>query len=379
MAATISINTDAWNSEEIFTSGQSYFSSLFLAIQQAQRSIWIETYILRDDPVGAGIVELLEQAAAKGLDVRLMIDGIGSQEWIAARLHTRKAPRFPLRVYNAVNAWKVLKMLGLLHWRSFWIEFRRSSRRTHRKLVIIDRELAYVGSMNLCAEPVESIQGGRAWRDTAARVKGPGLELLCSTFERVWGGQRIKFNRAEEHWTRIIRDNATARQRFRNHRKLLRELRQAKRRVWVTAAYFVPVRSFRRELRAAARRNVDVRVIVPGVSDVFFLPWVSRQFFGRLLRSGVRIFEFQNRMIHAKTIIIDDSAWIGSSNLNGRSLYWDMELDVRVSRSESLARLSSQFEEDQQQSVEFRGDRIGRWLGIPRLIGRFLLKFSRHI
>lgn len=366
-----------WAEEEIFVSGDVFFESLFRRIAQARKRVWIESYILRHDAVGVKLLDLLAQAAGRGVSVRLHIDAIGSQEWLSRRLSAYADAPFEIRVFNAPRFSKLWD--GLKRFNRFTLRraFARMNRRNHRKLAIIDDNDAYLGSMNMCAEPVERIYGASAWRDTGVRVRGEGVLLLAASFDEVWQRQaRVRTRRGEERLALIL-DKSTWLRRMRAHRALLRELRRARSRVLITTAYFVPERRLRARLRRAAERGVRVEIIVPGKSDVFFLPWVSRLFFKRLMDSGVRVFEFQERMIHAKTLLFDDKALVGSSNLNNRSLYWDLEVDVWLTKPESIEMLVRQFELDKLNAVECTPESLKSRLSLSRFAGLILLRLSR--
>lgn len=375
----VSLSDARWSSEEVFVSGEHYFASLFLAIQRSEQRVWLESYILKEDPVGQKALALLEEAAKRGVDARLHIDGFGSQDWIRKHLGKYDDASFMLRIYNPVHAKYAVRSLFKFDFGEFWRQIRRVNRRNHRKLAIIDSSAAYVSSMNLCAEPIETVHGQSAWREAGVRVQGSAVQTLAESFERVWTGRVLRSIGKLRATSPIIRDNSTLRGRFRGYRLFLREIVCAQRRILITSAYFVPVRGVRRYLRRAAQRGVDVRILVPAKSDVFFLPWVSRHFFKKFLDAGVKVFEYQHRMVHAKTTVIDDTAWVGSSNLNGRSVFWDLELDVRIQTPASVRILVDQFEIDLQHSAKYEPVALGPWFGIPRLIGYVLLRLSRHI
>jgi cardiolipin synthase len=147
----------------------------------------------------------------------------------------------------------------------------------------------------------------------------------------------------------------------------------AQRRIWIETAYFVPDGSLVRALRAAAEGGVDVRIVVPAVSDIFFIPWVTSAFHVGLLRAGVRIFEYTGSMMHAKTMLIDDWGLVGSSNLNHRSLFHDLEADVVLASEEASCSLEQQFERDCSGSREVALDTWHERSWIERALGRLLL------
>jgi cardiolipin synthase len=147
----------------------------------------------------------------------------------------------------------------------------------------------------------------------------------------------------------------------------------AERRIWIANAYFVPDGSLVRALRVAAEAGVDVRVVVPAVSDIFFMPWVTSAFHVGLLRAGVKIFEYTGGMMHAKTMLIDDWGLVGSSNLNHRSLLHDLEADVVVDSSGACSSLEGQFKSDCENARQVTLDTWTERPWLERTIGRMLL------
>jgi cardiolipin synthase len=165
------------------------------------------------------------------------------------------------------------------------------------------------------------------------------------------------------------------RERRENYLDLLLRISRAQHKIWITNAYFVPDGSLLRALSAAAMGGIDVRIIVPGFSDVVFMPWIASAFHLGLLRAGVRIFEYRRSILHAKTLVVDTWGLVGSSNLNHRSLLHDLEIDVEVVTDEGRAALERHFSEDLESSVEVT---LATWHNRPwieRTIGRMLLAF----
>jgi cardiolipin synthase len=149
----------------------------------------------------------------------------------------------------------------------------------------------------------------------------------------------------------------------------------ANRRIWITTPYFVPPPKMLHLLRKMAWSGVDVRLIVPKKSDIWFMTWVSRAFYFSMLRAGVRVFEYEPRVLHAKTMIVDDWFLVGSANFNHRSFLHDLEVEVRVAESSSRAVLVSQFEIDQAFSSEVLPTTWARRMFIPRIVGWFFTRF----
>lgn len=362
-----------WDTEELFVSGQEFFDALIASINAASTAVWLETYIFKDDPIGERVFRALDAAAQRGVDVRLLVDGVGSQDWIRRKLPQYSKSALAVKIFRPIPLALLWRLLQRLRFSAVVRLFGRVNRRTHRKLALIDGKKAFVGSLNICAEPVESVFGNKAWQETAVAVTGRAVICLIEAFEETWHVRRELITR---RYSALVRDNRTLMQRLRNHRRLLRELEDARKRIYITTAYFIPERRLRRLLRRAARKGLDVRIIVPASSDVFFLPWVSRIFYTKLKDAGVHVLEFQSSMIHSKTMIIDNTAWIGSSNLNSRSLYWDRELDVRVLKVASVEGLLQQFGRDQANAKPYEPGVFGNY-ALTRLLGLLLMRLAK--
>ncbi len=371
-----------WDSSRVFHSGDEFFTALEAALDAAQGRLDFESYIFATDRIGQRILAALARAAARGVKVRLLVDGIGSSAWTS-----------DLRKW-ASSAGVQFKVFHQPPWERWWRgaepgprrtrlreTLRRLNNRNHRKVCIIDGRAAFVGSMNVIDCHVPSLSGAETWRDTGACVEGPEVEVLARSFEWVWFGSlrrlalRLRGAGRRDESSELVRLNTRRRQREENYLDLLVRIVGSARRVWITNAYFVPDGSLLRALAAAAQGGVDVRILVPQFTDVWFIPWVASAFHLGLLRAGVRVFEYTGSVLHAKTMVVDDWALVGSSNLNHRSLLHDLEADVVLPDEKDRTSLERQFMIDMESAQEVT---IGTWQERPwieRAIGRCLLLF----
>lgn len=370
-----------WQTCQIISDGDLFFNSLVGAINSATTGVDLEFYIFAVDPTGIRFFEVLVAAAKRGVTVRLLVDGVGSSSFARQYRSVAKECGIALRVFHE------------LPWQRWWPRWERSpraaagwrtvlrrlNRRNHRKVAIIDGQCAFVGSFNITKFHLASEMGNAAWRDMAVRVEGDGISTLISAFEDTWGGPFARLRRRliqrRKVKSPLVRLNASIRERRDSYLDLLLRLITAKQRVWITNAYFVPDGSLLRALAVIAREGVDVRIIVPSFSDVVFIPWVTSAFHFGLLTAGVKIFEYKDSVLHAKTMVIDDWGLIGSSNLNHRSLLHDLEADVVVSNREALNEMCTIFQSDLERCQEVT---ILTWQQRPvieRVIGRILLWF----
>lgn len=362
---------EKWTKEELFHDGKSFFARLLAELSAATHSIELETYIFRDDTTGKTVAKALAEAARRGIQVRVLVDGFGSAGWVPAFFETLSAAGVKARIYHPLP-WTALPTIH-----HFFTLILNLNRRDHRKVCVIDKKVAWVGSMN--------VTDAEGWRDTGARLEGPMIEELIDEFDRTWHNS-WSFERGQVSWFRrarlrareyvnyaSVRTNSTRAERHRLHLDFVARIRAARRRVWLTNAYFVPGRKLQLALKAAASSGTDVRVLIPQNPDVIFIRWVGLMFYQRLLAANVRIFEYRPGVLHAKTALIDGWALVGSTNMNQRSQLHDLEADVVLMTPESLASLERQFQRDIEQSQEVSCQTLDKLPLWQRLLGRVFL------
>ncbi len=324
--------------------GSSTFDRWLEAIDQARRFVHFENYILRDDRIGRAFRDALVAKARQGVPVRLVYDWVGC--WATPRRYWKVFREAGVEV-RAFNRPRLRDPFGVLQ-------------RDHRKLVCVDGDLAFIGGF--CVG-VEWAGTGSAppWRDTGVEIRGPAAAAAAQAFERVWSEigtpvpvdlhcdpRSVRPAGATPVW--IIQGEPN---RTRVYRTLQLVAAHARRRLWITDPYFVAPRPVSEALAAAARDGVDVRILVPAHNN---WPWVgsmSRAGYRFLLEAGVRLFEWQGPMIHAKTSVAD-GIWcrVGSSNLNAASLLGNWEIDAGVLDEGLAGQLEGLFLADLASSVE---------------------------
>ena len=301
----------------------------------ASSSIRMESYIFAADVVGRRIAAALAAQARRGCRVHLRVDYAGSR-WDLSESLVRELREAGVR-FEWSHRWQWLKP---------W-EFHR---RNHRKLLIIDEAVAYVGGFNVHAASSLEAAGPGRWRDTHVRFGGPAVQQAIDVFEHS-GGEPRERQRSSPPLRLIPSGTRHCRRRLRC--ELDRVFRAAKRRIWLTTPYFVPDSRLRRRLIRASRRGVDVRVLTPAKNDVPIVQWAARALYSGLLRHGVRIYEYQPRLQHAKTLLVDhDWASVGSANLDYRSLFLNAELNLVASDAEFCQTLAEHFRTDLELSRE---------------------------
>ena len=332
------------NQVGLLIDGPESYRAMLETIANASRWIHFENYIIRSDAAGWRFAEALAARARDGLRVRVLYD------WIGSIATSRKLWRH-LRAHGVeVRSFHPLRPLDLV----------ANLSRNHRKLVVADGSRAVIGGLCIgCEWTGEGISGGQPWRDTAVEISGPAAAVLDHAFVRTWGaaggtvpdenvaGRVTPMGEAE---VRVISGEPG---RERAYRAIELLAAGSLNRLWFTDAYLVaPPRLFQ-ALRDAARDGVDVRMLVPGSSDLPLIRNLSRIGYRELLRSGVRIFEWDGPMLHAKTVVAD-TRWtrIGSSNLNPSSLLGNYELDVLIEDPALAEAMERQYRLDVARSRE---------------------------
>jgi cardiolipin synthase A/B len=297
-----------------------YFAHMLATIERASHYVLLEMYLVASSAIATRFVDALLQARGRGLRVCVLFDGFGALAFRGADRRRLLDGGVELRFFNRLRAGQGLGNLL----------------RDHRKLLLADGRVAYVGGVGLTDQFAPDAPGG-PWRDVMLEITGPVVADWQRAFARTWRRSGPELALAEPvcapdpHGAPGRLALSEARQRSVLARGVLRRIDRATARVWIMSAYFLPSRRIRVALRRAARRGADVRLLLPGVNTDH--PWVryaARRFYARLLRSGVKIFEYQPSMLHAKTILCDDWVSIGSSNLDRWSFRWNLEANQEI-------------------------------------------------
>ncbi len=348
-----------WDKVQLYHKGDEFFAEMISSIRSAKKSITLESYIFELDPVTEILLVELQLAGWRGCSVRLLVDGVGS--FFATEALKKRCARdgIQFRVYHP--------MPGILQWLAHAAKvvflrppsiITRTNRRNHRKTLVVDETLAFVGSFNITQRHSERAMGARAWRDSGAKLQGIALTSLTAAFELAWNFSKniplfsldSSWNKEKIHtivkWQELLRLNANNRIRRFLYRDLCRRIRNARERIYIANAYFLPKRALLKAISSAAQRGVDVKIITPGPTDLPIVKWAAHEIPYKLNQFGVKMFEYQPRIFHAKYMIIDSWSSLGSFNLNHRSLLHDLEVEAVLTDAESLGNLNRQFAED---------------------------------
>jgi cardiolipin synthase len=331
------------NDIRYLTDGPAAFAVMEEAIAHAERWVHFENYIINADHTGRRFAAALTAAAARGVTVRVLYDYFGCRGTPAPFWKQLRQGGVQVRVFNPVKLFRPLE----------------SIQRNHRKYVSADGRLAIVGGLCIGDEWAGDPARKRLpWRDTAVQVLGPAVSVLDLSFAHTWSltGQPTEEVRTPPNEPR---GGAMARViegipgQLRVYRTMELLAAGAAERLWITDAYLLPPQAMLSALIAAARDGLDVRLLVPGRSDIPPLSALSRVGYRELLEAGARIWEWRGPMLHAKTVIVD-SKWfkVGSSNLNASSLRRNYELDLLIEDERVTADAVRQFHKDLSRSVE---------------------------
>jgi cardiolipin synthase len=298
----------------VYSEGDLLYDAMLEDLQAALRSIRVESYIVASDAVGEMFVAALCAAARRGVTVAMRADHAGSFFTLAR--HDIQRLREDGVDFHWSRRWTLKHPL-------MW------NRRNHRKLLIVDERIAYLGGFNIHAPCSQRIRGPSRWRDTHIRFTGVLAPVAAEIFDSRGKDSSAPHCAVDANGAPQLIPNSTAACRHVWRCVLGDVMRQATSRIWVTTPYFVPDRRLQRLLRRAAARGIDVRVLLPGKSDVRISQWAAHAAYAQLLASGVRIFEYIPRMLHAKTMLVDGRwATIGTANMDYRSFFVNDEINL---------------------------------------------------
>ena len=313
------------NAFELLENGEEFFPRVFAAIEAAEHEVWLETFILFNDKVGQKLHAALLSAARRGAAVHVLVDGFGSSDLPEAFVEELVTAGVQLRIFDPGT--RVFgQRLNVL-------------RRMHRKIVVVDGNLGFIGGINYSADHMADF-GPEAKQDYAVQVRGPIVAQMHHFVKNAIAtdrGQRVPDAPAGKPLAPagdagaifVTRDNHRHRTDIERHYRVA--LRAARERVVIANAYFFPGYRFIREMRRAAKRGVDVRLILQGQPDMAIVKTAASLLYGHLLRGGVRVFEYCDRPLHGKVALMDDSwSTVGSSNLEPLSLSLNLEANVII-------------------------------------------------
>ena len=380
---------------QLYFSGDHYFSNILVDIRNAKSEICVESYIFNLDSIGLEIYQSLKEAKQRGVSIKILVDGVGSYNWISQLRKKCEVDNFLLRVYHPMPfEFSLLQKISWKNLRRYLYLFKRINKRNHRKLILIDNNIAYLGSFNVSQVHSEKFMGKKAWRDTGlkytAKQNDTDFKTLIQSFRNSWlrsrkvlttdkGSffRRFKYIRIPQ--SDVFRINSNPYLRFKLLRTTYAKITTARNRILITNAYFLPRMKMIRLLKRAARNGTTVHLCLPSTSDVWFVREASRFLYTNLLKSGVKIFEYQPSVLHAKSLIIDDWASIGSHNLNHRSIMHDLEIETSITEPTLIQAIVSQWNTDINNCREVSLNDLNNQSFIRNFVGRIIYMFRYWI
>jgi cardiolipin synthase len=342
----------AGNRVTLLVDGPKTLTAIRNAIESAHHHVHLETYIFADDEVGRALRDLLIRRRQEGVEVRVLYDAIGSVTTPAAFFEPMRQAGVEVLQFRPLNPTRTMP----------W----KLNNRDHRKIVVVDGRVAFTGGINISSTYASSssLRPGpkngqeEAWRDTHVEIEGPAAAQFQTLFVKIWERAGGKLSDASAQYfpplapggaelVAAVASSGGDRHETTIYDTYVAAIGHASSRLWMTQAYFAPDPALRQALIAAARRGVDVRVIVPSFSDSALIFHASRADYDELLAGGVRIYEQRYAMLHAKSMVIDSAlSMVGSANFDIRSFLHNNEVNAVVVGSEFAERMEALFQRD---------------------------------
>lgn len=325
----------------VFGNAEDKFRELFQALEGANHHIHIEYYILKEDEIGSDLREILNRKSREGVQVRLIVDGLGSHSLTSPFLSSLKQAGVEVKLFFPLKPANLGSKLNL---------------RNHRKIVIVDGQTGFLGGMNVGDEYLSRNPKLGYWRDTHLKVQGEAVHVLQQIFFNDWffvTGQQIieptyypMPEKIGDHLMQIIAGGPDSPWQS-IQQVFFAALTGAEKRIIIETPYFIPNDGIISALQTAALSGVDVKLIVQGVAEYKITYWATRSYYEDLLRAGVKIYQYNKGILHSKVTIVDDSiSIVGSANYDLRSFQLDFEINALLYSEEMVKRLESDLNFD---------------------------------
>lgn len=371
--------TTADNETHLLVDGPATFKAKLADLEKARRSILLESYIYEDASLGQRVAEILKRKQREGVEVRLIYDAVGSLTTPRSFFEDLSAAGVLVCEFNPVRT-------------SFPFRPDKLNHRDHRKITVVDGQVAYTGGINISdvysagsssflSRRSDDEDSKRGWRDTSVRIRGPAVTDFEMLFADTWMRQgcaqapqlpsRQATPRSGDRLVTVL-GSSPADKEARIYRAMLTAITGAQHSIHMTMSYFVPDGQTVDALKQAAGRGVDVTLILQGMSDSTLVLRTSQSYYGELLAAGIRIYERSDTLLHAKTVVID-GVWstVGSSNVDWRSFLHNDEVNVIVLGAEFADEMEQQFQRDLGQSQHITAERWAERSALRRLQERF--------
>lgn len=328
------------NRTEVLTNGEETFKALFEEFEKAKHHIHLEYFIFKDDGIGQALLKILQQKASDGVKVRILLDGLGSRT-LAGRFKKLRQSGIEVEWFYPVRFPFLSSHLNL---------------RNHRKIVLVDGQVAFLGGLNVGDEYLSRNKRYGFWRDTFLKLEGDAVHFVQMVFLNDWNSATKqdlgdmnyypKPKQFNNQWIQIAATGPDA-----NWESALliyfSALASAEEKIYIATPYFIPDESTITVLKAAALSGLDVRILFQGIPDHKITYWASHSYFEELLEAGVKIYHYQKGLLHAKILILDGKIGaLGSTNFDIRSFSLNFEITAFVYDQNFAERLESDFYQD---------------------------------
>ncbi len=352
------MNQTTW---KIYTTTEEVLDDIVRTCESATRTIDLEQFIFVSDAFGNRIIDICAKKAAEGVKVRFIWDAAGSFLFFGNdAIENLKQKGIELLFFKTL----LPDFLDVPNYRSWYF-------RNHRRTIVIDDKIAFTGSVCIWEKTKD-------WRETNLMIQGPVVNDMQKDFEKMWNrSQRkrvrnIKRELPSDLEFRYVSNNPLPKQR-KLYNQLVEAIKNSTKCIYITTPYFVPTHRITHALKRASRRGVEVKILMPERSDHTFVDLAARTYFHTILKSGIRIFLYKNRMMHAKTIVIDDNwSTIGTLNIDHVSLLYNFEANI-VSNNVILSnQLKDQFNIDLQNTEEITLEKWDQRYWLEKFAGIFI-------
>lgn len=341
-------NMDIHTKTKILKNGEETFPEIKRRLMEAKDFIHLEYYIFRNDRLGKELIDILIDKVQAGIEVRIIFDAMGS--FSLTDLEINKMEKAGIIVHH----FSPLK-------RGFFNQ--KFNFRNHRKIIVIDGEIGFVGGLNVGVEYLGEDDKIGFWCDTHVVLEGEAVRSLHAVFLLDWRyvcGEKLFDNnrymkpiRADgEGWVHVVPTGPDTEGMSDHYYALISCATES---IWIATPYFIPGKAIQTALRVAARKGIQVRLMVPETNDSFVTQWASQSYFPELLRFGIEIYSYQKGFLHKKIIIVDgDLASIGTANMDMRSFYLNFEVNLFLTETDSIQDLVAQYKEDLNECVRIQ-------------------------
>jgi cardiolipin synthase A/B len=350
-------NSTTW---KFYTSNPESWEAILDACRNAKTTIDLEIFIFTSDEIGRKFIEVCTKAVTRGVKVRFLWDAAGSFTF------------FKTSVIQDLR----LKGVDLLFFKTLLPDFFSFHKykswyfRNHRRTIVIDGVIGFTGSTSIETRM-------QNWRDTMVKIEGPVVADMQMQFNRMWlraQGRRVPTlpPPKSDYEFEYVTNNPTPKRRF-LYARILEAIRTAEKSIYITVPYYVPNHKLARVIRLAAHRGVDIKIILPAASDFPTVDLGARTYFHQLLKAGIRIYLYEGKMIHTKSVIIDDNwSTIGTLNLDNISLLYNFEANLVSSNVRFAAELRQHFEEDLKNCTEITLEEWNRRFFVEKIATFFV-------